>query len=148
MLALASTLLTRSYGVTGIGTTMVPLRSFREQSRLSLAQVSRRISCLAIQPTQKHLCLTQISSEAPKQSSRRSCLIIRRDCSIREISFEHSSLRIGQFAAFDFFGDGSFYLLDTPGHAIGHMCGLARTTTTTFAFLGGDICHFSGTYID
>lgn len=24
------------------------------------------------------------------------------------------------------------------------MCGLARTTPTTFAFLGGDICHFYG----
>ena len=67
-----------------------------------------------------------------------------RDRSIREISFADSSLRIGQFPAYDYFGDGSFYLLDTPGHALGHMCGLARTTPTTYAFLGGDICHFSG----
>lgn len=50
---------------------------------------------------------------------------------------------IGQFPAFDYFGDGSFYLLDSPGHAIGHLCGLARTTCNpdTFIFLGGDICH-------
>ncbi|KAK3706182.1 hypothetical protein LTR37_012883 [Vermiconidia calcicola] len=63
---------------------------------------------------------------------------------VREIDFENSSLQIGQLRAYDFFADGSFYLLDTPGHAIGHMCGLARTTPTTFVFLGGDICHFYG----
>lgn len=62
---------------------------------------------------------------------------------LREISF-HSDLRIGQFRAFDFFGDGSFYLLDTPGHAIGHMSALCRTTVEcdgSFLFLGGDCCH-------
>ncbi|RDH22963.1 hypothetical protein M747DRAFT_276298 [Aspergillus niger ATCC 13496] len=53
-------------------------------------------------------------------------------------------LTIGGFRAQDFFGDGSFYLLDTPGHCVGHLCGLARTTADTFVFLGGDICHFSG----
>lgn len=65
---------------------------------------------------------------------------------MNEISFDKSPLRIGNFAAFDFFGDGSFYLLDSPGHAIGHMCGLARTTPTSFVFLGGDICHFPGMF--
>ncbi|GLA74466.1 hypothetical protein AtubIFM55763_005710 [Aspergillus tubingensis] len=53
-------------------------------------------------------------------------------------------LTIGGFRAQDFFGDGSFYLLDTPGHCVGHLCGLARTTADTFVFLGGDICHFPG----
>ncbi|GLA94101.1 hypothetical protein AtubIFM57143_001047 [Aspergillus tubingensis] len=53
-------------------------------------------------------------------------------------------LKIGGFRAQDFFGDGSFYLLDTPGHCVGHLCGLARTTADTFVFLGGDICHFPG----
>jgi hypothetical protein len=36
---------------------------------------------------------------------------------------------------------------DTPGHCIGHMCGLARTTggdESTFLLFGGDICHFVG----
>lgn len=65
-----------------------------------------------------------------------------------EISFS-SSLTIGGFLAYDFYGDGSFYLLDTPGHAQGHMCGLARTTTaedgkSTFILFGGDMCHFCG----
>ncbi|KAF2469998.1 uncharacterized protein BDR25DRAFT_262547 [Lindgomyces ingoldianus] len=67
------------------------------------------------------------------------------DRKYREISFD-DSFKIGNFRAFDFFGDGSFYLIDTPGHAIGHMCGLARTTPTTFVFLGGDICHFGGSF--
>ncbi|KAF2122886.1 beta-lactamase-like protein [Lophiotrema nucula] len=67
------------------------------------------------------------------------------DREFREIQFS-DSFKIGNFRAHDFFGDGSFYLLDTPGHAIGHMCGLARTTPTTFVFLGGDICHFGGSF--
>lgn len=72
----------------------------------------------------------------------------------------------------DFFGDGSFYLLDVPGvsisttpspdpppilleqplrsttkqHAVGHIAGLARTTPTTFVLMGGDVCHFGGSF--
>jgi glyoxylase-like metal-dependent hydrolase (beta-lactamase superfamily II) len=74
---------------------------------------------------------------------------------VREVDFSSSSaLRISDFKAVDFFGDGSFYLLDTPGHAVGHVCGLARTTCSkdtdtdadkdTFIFMGGDICHHGG----
>jgi glyoxylase-like metal-dependent hydrolase (beta-lactamase superfamily II) len=62
---------------------------------------------------------------------------------VREIAFD-STLRIGKFRAFDYFGDGSFFLLDVPGHAIGHMCGLARTTEDTFLLMGADTCHFAG----
>ncbi len=66
---------------------------------------------------------------------------------LREIDFSAQSppLFAGGFRAFDFFGDGSFYLLDTPGHAVGHLGGLARTTTNpdTFIFMGGDLCHHS-----
>ncbi|KAK4940773.1 hypothetical protein LTR10_019166 [Elasticomyces elasticus] len=68
---------------------------------------------------------------------------------LREIEFDSATqLRIGQFSAFDYFGDGSFYLLDSPGHAIGHLCGLARTTTNpdTFVLMGGDICHYAGIF--
>ncbi|KAJ9634498.1 hypothetical protein H2199_008955 [Coniosporium tulheliwenetii] len=68
---------------------------------------------------------------------------------LREIAFDGpNTLRIGQFPAFDYFGDGSFYLLDSPGHAIGHLCGLARTTMNpdTFVLLGGDICHYAGIF--
>ncbi|KAJ9500184.1 hypothetical protein H2202_004575 [Exophiala xenobiotica] len=64
---------------------------------------------------------------------------------VRDISFEEDGvLRIGQFRAFDLFGDGSFYLLDTPGHAIGHLAGLARTTPDSFIMMGGDLCHHAG----
>ncbi|KAH8897437.1 hypothetical protein GQ53DRAFT_791903 [Thozetella sp. PMI_491] len=52
----------------------------------------------------------------------------------------------GAFRAHDFFGDGSFFLLDAPGHTTGHLAGLARTTTNpdTFIFMGGDLCHHGG----
>jgi glyoxylase-like metal-dependent hydrolase (beta-lactamase superfamily II) len=64
------------------------------------------------------------------------------------VAVECGELQVGPFPAKDFYGDGSFYLLDTPGHWPGHMCGLARTSTSpdTFVFLGGDICHFSGDF--
>lgn len=68
---------------------------------------------------------------------------------LREITFEGPfSSQIGRFGAFDYFGDGSFYLLDSPGHAIGHLCGLARTTSSpsTFILLGGDVCHYAGIF--
>lgn len=67
---------------------------------------------------------------------------------LREIDYDNDPgvVTVGDFRALDFFGDGSFYLLDTPGHAIGHLGGLARTTTNpdTFIFMGGDLCHHSG----
>ncbi|KAL6715775.1 hypothetical protein ACLMJK_006736 [Lecanora helva] len=64
---------------------------------------------------------------------------------VHEVSFD-PAIRIGPYASHDFFGDGSFFLLDVPGHAIGHISGLARTTPKTFVFMGGDVCHFGGAY--
>lgn len=68
---------------------------------------------------------------------------------LREITFQGPSCsKIGRFNAFDYFDDGSFYLLDSPGHAVGHLCGLARTTSSpsTFVLLGGDVCHYAGIF--
>ncbi|KAH7050022.1 hypothetical protein B0J12DRAFT_753282 [Macrophomina phaseolina] len=65
---------------------------------------------------------------------------------VREIDFSThpNSLKIGAFSAVDFFGDGSFYLLSTPGHAIGHICGLARITPNSFILTDRDASHHSG----
>jgi glyoxylase-like metal-dependent hydrolase (beta-lactamase superfamily II) len=67
------------------------------------------------------------------------------DRELKELNFEYADL-IGGFRSIDYFGDGSFYLLDTPGHAIGHLCGLARVSSNpdSFVFLGGDIGHQPG----
>ncbi|KAE8137484.1 Metallo-hydrolase/oxidoreductase [Aspergillus pseudotamarii] len=62
---------------------------------------------------------------------------------VREISF-NEGLKVGQFDAVDYFGDGSFYLLDAPGHAVGHLCALARTTPDSFVLMGADACHHPG----
>ena len=61
------------------------------------------------------------------------------------------ALMIGDLHAYDYFGDGSLYLLSTPGHTVGHISALARTTApveggthtaeSTFIFLGGDVAH-------
>ncbi|UKZ76886.1 hypothetical protein TrVFT333_004601 [Trichoderma virens FT-333] len=68
-----------------------------------------------------------------------------------EIDFSKSTFKIGGFPALDFYCDGSFYLLDTPGHDHGHLSALARTTSTaaghdkdTFILLAADACHFCG----
>ncbi|KAK8048214.1 hypothetical protein PG994_009944 [Apiospora phragmitis] len=73
------------------------------------------------------------------------------DRTLREINFEPgpaANPKIGGFRAHDFFGDGSFYLLDTPGHTTGHLSALARTThgdiEDTFILMGGDVCHHGG----
>ncbi|KAG5765643.1 hypothetical protein H9Q72_006288 [Fusarium xylarioides] len=63
-----------------------------------------------------------------------------------EIDFEThpGATKLGSFRAVDYFQDGSFYLLDSPGHAIGHMAALARTTPSTFILMGADTCHHCG----
>ncbi|KAF5709068.1 metallo-beta-lactamase superfamily [Fusarium mundagurra] len=66
-----------------------------------------------------------------------------------EIDFSgEAALDIGKFQAYDFYGDGSFYLLNSPGHAVGHMSALARTTADppSFILLGGDIAHHCGEF--
>ncbi|KAI0482556.1 beta-lactamase-like protein [Xylariaceae sp. FL0804] len=66
---------------------------------------------------------------------------------VRELDFSSSTLTIGRFPALDYFGDGSFYLLDAPGHAVGHVCGLARATPSpadSFVLMGGDAVHHGG----
>lgn len=50
------------------------------------------------------------------------------------------------FRACDYFGDGSFYLLDSPGHAIGHVNALARTRVDPpeYVHMCGDSAHHCG----
>lgn len=49
--------------------------------------------------------------------------------------------------AIDYFGDGSLFFLDAPGHAVGHINALARTSTNpdTFIYMGGDSFHHCAT---
>ncbi|KAJ5710478.1 hypothetical protein N7488_004634 [Penicillium malachiteum] len=77
---------------------------------------------------------------------------------VREITFDNGKeiLLIGGFRAFDYFGDGSLFLLDAPGHTVGHLAALARITLGSdqskgyprdqFVLLGGDICHYTGVF--
>jgi glyoxylase-like metal-dependent hydrolase (beta-lactamase superfamily II) len=69
---------------------------------------------------------------------------------LHELNFEEEGkgLKIGKFQAIDVYGDGSFYFLNTPGHTVGHVSALARTTVDppTFIFMGGDIAHHSGEF--
>ncbi|KIJ53742.1 hypothetical protein M422DRAFT_25542 [Sphaerobolus stellatus SS14] len=50
---------------------------------------------------------------------------------------------LGPFSrAYDFFGDGSLYIIDAPGHLLGHINVLARTSADgSWIYLGGDSAH-------
>ncbi|KAJ6546956.1 beta-lactamase-like protein [Mycena capillaripes] len=61
-----------------------------------------------------------------------------------ELNFDHTNLTFSGLPALDYFGDGSFYLLNTPGHILGHITALARVTPSSFIVLGGDTCHHAG----
>ncbi|KAK2774063.1 hypothetical protein CKAH01_13286, partial [Colletotrichum kahawae] len=67
---------------------------------------------------------------------------------VRELDFSAQTVPIGPFKGIDFFGDGSFYLVDAPGHSIGHVCGIVRTTTApdTFVFMGADAANHNGEF--
>jgi glyoxylase-like metal-dependent hydrolase (beta-lactamase superfamily II) len=66
---------------------------------------------------------------------------------LRQIKEHEFTLTVGDLRALDYFGDGSFYLLDTPGHAAGHVSGLARVSTKDgghFVLMAGDAFHHMG----
>ncbi|KIJ29721.1 hypothetical protein M422DRAFT_36866 [Sphaerobolus stellatus SS14] len=45
-------------------------------------------------------------------------------------------------AAYDYFQDGSLYIIDSPGHFPGHINVLARTSSNgSWIYLAGDTCH-------
>ncbi|VUC34494.1 unnamed protein product [Clonostachys rosea] len=43
--------------------------------------------------------------------------------------------------AIDLFGDGSIYVIDSPGHIIGHLNLLVRVAQSQWVYLAGDACH-------
>ncbi|KAF7311972.1 Metallo-beta-lactamase superfamily protein [Mycena indigotica] len=58
--------------------------------------------------------------------------------------FSSSKTTIAGLPAIDFLGDGSLFLLDSPGHLQGHMTAIVRTTPTSFIVLGADSFHHVG----
>jgi glyoxylase-like metal-dependent hydrolase (beta-lactamase superfamily II) len=55
---------------------------------------------------------------------------------------EHSWSPLASFpATVDFYGDGSVYIIDAPGHLFGHVNILARIGPKKWVYLGGDCCH-------
>ena len=64
--------------------------------------------------------------------------------------FNSSPSLIAPFGAFDrtvdLYGDGSVYLVDTPGHMPGHLAALARVGPNAFVLLAGDVCHNRACY--
>ncbi|CAC9889525.1 unnamed protein product [Aureobasidium pullulans] len=49
---------------------------------------------------------------------------------------------LGPFpSAMDLIGDGSIYIVDSPGHLPGHLNLLCRVGSRSWIYLGGDSCH-------
>jgi len=46
--------------------------------------------------------------------------------------------------AMDFFGDGSLWFIQAPGHLPGNLCAAARVESGEWVVLGGDCCHSRG----
>ncbi|KAJ7266250.1 hypothetical protein C8J57DRAFT_1619594 [Mycena rebaudengoi] len=63
---------------------------------------------------------------------------------VTKIDFGAANLTFSGLKAMNYFGDGSFYFVNTPGHLPGHMTALARVTPTSFISLGGDTFHHAG----
>ncbi|EKM58502.1 uncharacterized protein PHACADRAFT_159645 [Phanerochaete carnosa HHB-10118-sp] len=61
----------------------------------------------------------------------------------RFLSSSDFSMSVGPFPrTYDYFGDGSLYLVDAPGHVDGHINVLARTSRDgSWIFLAGDSAH-------
>ena len=77
-----------------------------------------------------------VSEKSPFSSS-----ILQHD-GYSELLWPQHSIPIGSFTTtLDYFGDGSFYLLDAPGHMPGHIAGLALISPGHWVFFGGDCCH-------
>ena len=62
---------------------------------------------------------------------------------LHELSFETDVWKpFGPFPrSYDYFGDGSLLLIDTPGHMPGHLGTIALTGEDEWVFMGGDCCH-------
>lgn len=43
--------------------------------------------------------------------------------------------------AMDFFGDGSFWIMQAPGHMPGNLCAAAKLEDGEWVILGSDCCH-------
>ena len=63
-----------------------------------------------------------------------------------ELDFSESRLKVCGLRAIDWFDDGSFYLLEAPGHTNDHVMALARTAEEKFVLFGGDTAHHCGEF--
>ncbi|PON20006.1 metallo-beta-lactamase superfamily protein [Trichoderma gamsii] len=60
------------------------------------------------------------------------------------IELNDFGLTVGGLPAYDYFGDGSLYILSTPGHATGHLSALARTSEGANSPFAGISDHLNG----
>lgn len=63
-----------------------------------------------------------------------------------DFSSSASTLKVAGLRAIDWFDDGSFYLLEAPGHTAEHIMALARTSADKFVLLAGDGAHHCGEF--
>lgn len=94
--------------------------SHRQQNWLS-GLVSKTLCYRGTRQIRTVLCWSRITSELslflPISFERYFLTMGDRGRNLREVNFDTDAngLRIGRFQAIDYYGDGSFYLLDAPG---------------------------------
>ncbi|KAJ1554911.1 hypothetical protein HK405_003745 [Cladochytrium tenue] len=71
---------------------------------------------------------------------------------VRPVDFDDDAVAAQPFCNFprsvDLLGDGSVYLLETPGHAAGHLAAACRVAPNRFVLLAADCCHARACYAD
>jgi hypothetical protein len=67
---------------------------------------------------------------------------------VLEVSKSDFDITVGGMPGYDDFGDGSFYILDTPKYSLGHINALAWTSVEpeNFIFLAADSVHLGGEF--
>ncbi|KAH8916347.1 Metallo-hydrolase/oxidoreductase [Atractiella rhizophila] len=82
--------------------------------------------------------LKEIQPGFPKQPTSQ---VLDKDTAGRKVTEVQFDGEIAGFRSHDYFGDGSLYLLDTPGHCIGHISALTYVGHGSFVLLAGDTIH-------
>ena len=99
-----------------------------------------------IGPGSLELIEESVKTEDPEENWYRDELLPNNKACIQQLPPYSSPewKQVGPFPkTFDYFSDGSFYLVDSTGHLPGHINGLVRIGPNRFVYLASDSCHFT-----
>jgi hypothetical protein len=71
---------------------------------------------------QAELFIVRVYRFLPGYPSKQESVFWESDFKDRNVIEAPFNMKIGKFDAWDYLGDGSLYILNVPGHAVGHVC--------------------------